>query len=286
MTRSSKKLARTLRPLAITLNTYSKCKESSRIKFQDKVACITGAGRGIGYALAEAFAREGAKVIIAEIDPETGAGAAEKLNAAFEQLDVRDPLAVTRVVQSIRDRFGLIDIWINNAGVAHKGTAVELTPEDWDADINVMLSGAFYCANQVGRIMLEQGSGNMVNIASVNGLLAQKARAPYCSAKAGLIMLTKVLAAEWAEHGVRVNAVAPGVVMTDLVQEGIDQGIVTEEAYLGRIPMGRLGTLDEVVESVLFLANDEESSYMTGEILRVDGGWTAYHLFYPFEDAF
>ena len=260
--------------------------ENSRIKFRDQVACITGAGRGIGYALAEAFTGEGAKVIIAEIDPETGAAAAEKLNATFEQLDVRDSVSVKKVVQSIMERFGRIDIWINNTGVAHKGSAVDLTPEDWDADIGVMLSGAFYCANQVGRIMLEQGSGNVVNIASVNGLLAQKARAPYCSAKAGLIMLTKVLASEWAEHGVRVNAVAPGVVMTDLVQEGIDQGIVTEEDYLGRIPMGRMGTLDEVVESVLFLANDEESSFMTGEILRVDGGWTAYHLFYPFEKAF
>ena len=96
-------------------------------------------------------------------------------------------------------------------------------------------------------------------------------------------MLTKVLASEWAEHGVRVNAVAPGVVMTDLVQEGIRKGIATEETYLGRIPMGRLGNLQEVVESVLFLANDEESSFITGEILRVDGGWTSYHFYHPFQ---
>ena len=207
------------------------------------------------------------------------------MGATYEQLDVRDSIAVKRVVESIKNRFERIDIWINNAGVAHKGAAVDLNPDEWDADIDVMLSGAFYCANQVGKIMLEQGSGNMINIASVNGLLAQKTRAPYCSAKAGLIMLTKVLASEWAEHGVRVNAVAPGVVMTDLVQEGIDQGMVTEEAYLGRIPMGRLGKLQEVVESVLFLANDDESSFMTGEILRVDGGWTSYHFHYPFESG-
>ena len=257
--------------------------EGIRIKFQGKVTCITGAGKGIGFSLAEAFAKEGSTVIIAEIDPEIGKKAAKELGVIYEQLDVRNPIAVKKVVESIRDRFERIDIWINNAGVAHKGTVVDLDPTEWDTDIDVMLNGAFYCANQVGKIMLEQGSGNMINIASVNGLLAQKARASYCSAKAGLIMLTKVLASEWAEHGVRVNAVAPGVVMTDLVQEGIRKGIATEKTYLGRIPMGRLGNLQEVVESVLFLANDEESSFITGEILRVDGGWTSYHFYHPFQ---
>lgn len=255
------------------------------MRFKDQVVVITGAGRGIGFALAERFAQEGAQVVIAEIDTETGAAAAAKLKGTFEQLDVRDAKAVARVVSSIQAKHGRIDVWVNNAGIAHKGMAVDVEPEDWDADIGVMLSGAFYCAHHVGKIMLEQGHGAMVNVASVNGLFAQKARAPYCSAKAGLIMLTKVLASEWGERGVRVNAVAPGVVMTDLVQEGIDQGIVTEQAYLSRIPMGRLGNLNEVVEAVTFLASSE-ASFVTGEVLRVDGGWTAYHLFYPFETAF
>lgn len=125
----------------------------------------------------------------------------------------------------------------------------------------------------------------MVNIASVNGLFAQKARAPYCSAKAGLIMLTKVLASEWGAQGVRVNAVAPGIFMTELVQQGIDQGIVKKETYFSRIPMGRMGEMNELIEAVKFLAGDE-ASFVTGEVLRVDGGWTAYHLFYPFEEAF
>jgi NAD(P)-dependent dehydrogenase (short-subunit alcohol dehydrogenase family) len=249
------------------------------------VVVITGAGRGIGYALAERFANEGAKVVIAEIDAQAGAAAASRLNGTFEALDVSDSKAVARAVQSIIERHGRIDVWVNNAGIAHKGHAVDLEPEDWDADIGVMLSGAFYCARYVGKVMIEQGSGSMVNIASVNGLFAQKGRAPYCSAKAGLIMLTKVLASEWAEHGIRVNAVAPGVVMTDLVQQGIDQGIVTEQTYISRIPMGRLGELNEVVEAVTFLASDE-ASFVTGEAMRVDGGWTAYHLFYPFETAF
>ncbi|MBC7809624.1 MAG: SDR family oxidoreductase [Burkholderiales bacterium] len=255
------------------------------LRFQDQVVVITGAGRGIGYALAERFAGEGAKVVIAELNVELGAAAAQKLGAHYEQLDVSKSAEVARVVDAIVERFGRIDVWVNNAGIAHKGYAVDLAPEDWDADISVLLSGPFYCAQRVGQVMIKQGKGSVVNISSVNGLFAQKGRGPYSSAKAGLIMLTKVLASEWAEHGVRVNAVAPGVVMTELVQQGIDQGLVTEQTYHSRIPMGRMGTLDEVSEAVLFLASDE-ASYVTGDVLRVDGGWTAYHLFYPFEEAF
>jgi NAD(P)-dependent dehydrogenase (short-subunit alcohol dehydrogenase family) len=255
------------------------------MRFQDQVVVITGAGRGIGYALAERFAAEGAKVVIAEIDAESGAQAAQTLGCTFEPLDVRDAEAVAQVVDNVMARFGQIDVWINNAGVAHKGLAVDLAPSDWDADIGVMLSGAYYSAKYAGKVLIEQKRGCMINMASVNGLSAQKGRAPYCAAKAGLIMLTKVLASEWGEHGVRVNAIAPGVVMTELVQQGIDQGVVSEQTYLSRIPMGRFGELNEVVEAALFLAGDE-ASFVTGEVLRVDGGWTAYHLFYPYEKAF
>src|SRR5215207_57 len=249
------------------------------MRFEQQVVVITGAGRGIGYALAERFQAEGAQVVIAEKDAARGQEAAQRLGAQAVTLDVANAADVERVVQEIAAQHSRIDVWVNNAGVAHKGLAVDLTPEDWDADIGVMLSGPFYCARSVGKVMIEQGRGAMVNVASVNGLFAQKARAPYSSAKAGLIMLTKVLASEWAEYGVRVNAVAPGVVMTELVQQGIDQGLVTEQTYHSRIPMGRMGTLDEVAEAVLFLASDE-ASYVTGDVLRVDGGWTAYHLFY------
>jgi NAD(P)-dependent dehydrogenase (short-subunit alcohol dehydrogenase family) len=254
-------------------------------RFQNQVVVITGAGRGIGYALAERFSAEGGRVVIAEKNAELGAEAAKKLGAAFESLDVSSAEQVKRVVDTVAEKFGRIDVWINNAGIAHKGLAVDLEPADWDADIGVMLSGPFYCAHYAAKVMIAQKSGSIVNVASVNGLFAQKARAPYSSAKAGLVMLTKVLASELAEHGIRVNAVAPGVVMTDLVREGIEQGMVTEQAYLSRIPMGRLGELNEVVEAVTFLAGDE-ASFVTGEVLRVDGGWTGYHLFYPFETAF
>ena len=255
------------------------------MRFENKVVVITGAGRGIGYALAERFAAEGATVVIAEIDTERGNAAAERLGAQFVRTDVSDHESVRRAVDAVVSRHGRIDVWINNAGVAHKAPAVDLDVAGWEADIGVMLSGTFYCAKYAGQVMIAQGSGCMVNVSSVNGLFAQKARAGYCSAKAGINMLTKVLASEWGEHGIRVNAVAPGVVMTDLVQQGIDQGIVTEEQYRGRIPMGHLGELNDVVEAALFLASDE-ASFITGEIMRVDGGWTAYHLFYPFDEAF
>ena len=142
------------------------------MKFENQVVCITGAGRGLGFGMAETFAAEGAHVVIAEIDAETGAAAAEKLNGTFHQLDVSDAAQVKEVVTQIATEQGQIDVWINNAGVAHKGPAVDLTPDDWDADIGVMLSGAFYCANQVGRVMIEQGGGSMINMASVNGLFA------------------------------------------------------------------------------------------------------------------
>ncbi len=255
------------------------------MSYTDQVVVVTGAARGIGFALAERYAAEGARVVLLDINSELGATSADRLNAVFYPLDVRDSAAVERVVQAIDSQFGRIDIWINNAGVAHKGLVVDLTPDDWNADIGVMLSGPFYCARAVGKVMIRQRSGIVVNVASVNGLLAQKARAPYCSAKAGLIMLTKVLACEWAEYGIRVNAIAPGVVMTDLVQQGIDQGLVTEQTYISRIPMGRMAEMNEIVEAVLFLTGDE-STFMTGEVMRVDGGWTSYHLFYPYETAF
>ena len=255
------------------------------MRFDQQLVVVTGGGRGIGFALARAFRAEGARVVIAEIDASRGRDAAQSLGAHFLHTDVSDHQSVRQAVDAIIADHGRIDVWINNAGVAHKSPVVDLDVDGWEADIGVMLSGTFYCAKYAGQVLIKQGSGCMVNVSSVNGLLAQKARAGYCAAKAGINMLTKVLASEWGEHGIRVNAVAPGVVMTDLVEEGINQGIVTEEQYLGRIPMGELGELNDVVEAVLFLASDE-ASFVTGEVLRVDGGWTAYHLFYPFDEAF
>jgi len=233
--------------------------------------------------MARRFAGSGDRVVLTDVDQGAGRTAAEALmrqgaQATFLRLDVRDPVMVDEVVGAIHASHGGIDVWVNNAGIARKGPAETLPDEDWDQSIGVMLSGAFHCARSAGRVMLERGSGVIVNIASVNGFYAIEGRVAYSVAKAGLVMLTQALGIEWAARGVRVVGVAPGVVMTDLVAEGIAAGTASVDVYERRTPMRRLGEIDEVAEAVMFLASDE-ASYIVGETLRVDGGWTAYQLF-------
>lgn len=248
-----------------------------------RTVVITGAARGLGLGMARRFGESGDHVVLTDIDQEAGVAAAEGLTgqgarATFLALDVRDPAMVDEVVGAIRANHGGIDVWVNNAGIARKGPAETLADDDWDQSIGVMLSGAFHCARSAGRVMLEQGSGVIVNIASVNGYHAIEGRVAYSVAKAGLVMLTQALGIEWAARGVRVVGVAPGVVMTDLVAAGIAAGTASVGVYERRTPMRRLGEVDEVAEAVVFLASDE-ASYIVGETLRVDGGWTAYQLF-------
>lgn len=248
-----------------------------------RTVVVTGAARGLGLGMARRFAASGDRVVLTDIDHETGVAAAEALaaegvRASFHALDVRDPVMVDQVVGAIRASHGTIDVWVNNAGIARKGPAETLAIEDWDESISVMLSGAFHCARSAGRVMLGQRSGVIVNIASVNGYHAIEGRVAYSVAKAGLVMLTQALGIEWAPRGVRVVGVAPGVVMTDLVASGIADGTALIEVYERRTPMQRLGDVDEVAEAVMFLAS-YEASYIVGETLRVDGGWTAYQLF-------
>ena len=251
--------------------------------FSGKVVVITGAGRGLGLGMARRFGQEGAHVVIAELDPGTGKSAATVLQAegfqvSFEPLDVRDPdQSVALVDRLVQDR-GHIDVWVNNAGVAYKAPAESISISAWDECIAVMLSGAFYCSQAVGQQMLEQGSGVIVNIASVGGIQHIEGRVAYSVPKAGLIMLTQALGIEWAKRGVRVVGIAPGVVMTEMVQKGIDEGTASIDAYLRRTPMRRLGSIEEIAEAVLFLASDQ-ASYIVGEVMRVDGGWAAYQLF-------
>lgn len=248
-----------------------------------RTVVITGAARGLGLGMARRFADAGDRVVLTDIDTQAGAAAAAELaghggQVTFQALDVRDPTMVDAMVGAIRASHGAIDVWINNAGIARKGPAETLALEDWDQSIAVMLSGAFHCARSAGRVMLEQGRGVIVNIASVNGYQAIEGRVAYSVAKAGLVMLTQALGIEWAARGVRVVGVAPGVVMTELVSQGIGAGTASVAAYERRTPMGRLGEVDEVAEAVVFLASDD-ASYIVGETLRVDGGWTAYQLF-------
>jgi NAD(P)-dependent dehydrogenase (short-subunit alcohol dehydrogenase family) len=254
-----------------------------KMSFKDKVVVITGAGRGLGYGMARRFGQEGAYVVIAELDPALGQRAVESLraegvSAAYEPLDVRDPAQSAALVEKLAGKYGHIDVWVNNAGIANKGPAESLPIQAWDDSIAVMLSGAFYCSQAAGRQMLTQGFGVIINVASTGGLQYIEGRVAYSVPKAGLIMLTQALGIEWARRGVRVVGIAPGVVMTEMVQKGIDEGVANMDAYQRRTPMRRLGTVEEVAEAVLFLAS-EQASYIVGEVMRVDGGWTAYQMF-------
>jgi NAD(P)-dependent dehydrogenase (short-subunit alcohol dehydrogenase family) len=254
-----------------------------KMSFQNKVVVITGAGRGLGYGMAQRFGQAGACVILAEIDPNLGQQAAVALRAqgicaAYEPLDVRDPAQSTALVEKLAGQYGHVDVWVNNAGVAFIAPAEQISLQEWDDSIAVMLSGAFYCSQAAGRQMLDQGSGVIVNIASVSGIQYIEGRVAYSVPKAALIMLTQALGIEWSKRGVRVVGVAPGVVMTEMVQKSLDEGSGSLDAYQHRTPMRRLGTVDEVAEAVLFLAS-EQATYITGEVMRVDGGWAAYQMF-------
>lgn len=248
--------------------------------FSGKTVVITGAGRGLGLGMARRFGQAGGHVVIAEINPETGRQATETLrheglSASFEALDVRDPAQSVALVEKVTNERKRIDVWVNNAGVAYKGLAETMRHEEWEESLAVMLSGAFYCAQAVGRHMLAHGNGVIVNVASIAAYQFVEGRVAYSVPKAGLVMLTEALGIEWAKRGVRVVGIAPGVVMTEMVQKGIAAGAASVEAYERRTPMHRLGTVEEIAEAVLYLASDE-ASYVVGETMRVDGGWVAY----------
>jgi 3-oxoacyl-[acyl-carrier protein] reductase len=248
-----------------------------------RVVVVTGAARGLGLGMIRRFAADGDVVVVTDIDGDAGRSAVDDLRragatATFMELDVRDQARIEAVVGELVTEHGRIDVWVNNAGIARKGPAESLSRADWDDSLAVMLSGAFYCSQAVGREMLARGSGVIINVASVNGYFPIEGRVAYSVAKAGLVMLTEALGIEWAARGVRVVGVAPGVVMTDLVAQGIAAGTASIEVYERRTPMRRLGQIDEVAEAVVFLASGA-ASYIVGETLRVDGGWTAYQLF-------
>jgi len=233
--------------------------------------------------MARRFSQAGAHAVIADVDRDAGTNAAaalraDGLEASFAPLDVRDAQQSLALADRLVQERGRMDVWVNNAGVEHNGPAETLSLSDWDDTQNVMVSGTFLCSQAAGRHMLARGRGVIVNVASVNAFQAIEGRVAYCTAKAAIVMLTQALGIEWAGRGVRVVAVAPGVVRTDLARRIIAEGWASEELYERRTPMHRLGTVEEIAEAVLFLASDQ-AAYITAETLRVDGGWVAYQLF-------
>jgi NAD(P)-dependent dehydrogenase (short-subunit alcohol dehydrogenase family) len=251
--------------------------------FKDQVVVITGSARGLGFGMARRFGEDGARVVITDLNIAGGEQAAallrqDGLQAIFAPLDVRDPAQSVALVDRLVAEFGHIDVLVNNAGVAYKGHAETLPLEQFDEAVSVMLSGAFYCSQAAGRQMLAQGRGVIINVASTGGYQYIEGRVAYSVPKAGLVMLTQALGVEWARRGVRVVGIAPGVVMTEMVQKGLDEGTARLDLYERRTPMRRLGTVEEIAEAVFWLASNE-AAYVVAETLRVDGGWTAYQLF-------
>lgn len=239
-------------------------------RFEGKVALVTGAGAGIGRAVTLRLAQEGAQILavsrgrnVEEVAAEAGAGVVP------HQGDVGIPDDVEAMVAACRERFGRIDVLCNNAGISHGGTPIhEIDLELWDRIMTVNLRGAFNVMKHTLRVMMEQGSGAIVNMSSVGGKRPSPGSAAYIVGKAGLDMLTKQAALEYVSYGIRVNAVAPGMIFTPLV-EASAPGVIDFKKSI--TPMKRLGTVEEVAALTAFLASDE-ASYITGAIYSIDGG--------------
>jgi len=250
------------------------------MKLKNKVAVVTGASKGIGKAVALAFAREGASVVPASRTPAALEDVVREIRAAGGEasavsVDVRSVDSINALVKKAVDRYGRLDLLVNNAGITMGGPSEDLAPEDWRAALETDLFGVFYACQAAARVMIPQGGGNIINISSVNGILAAPRRAAYCASKAAVNELTKVLAIEWADRKIRVNAIAPGYVRTELVEDVIHKGAISLEAILKRTPQGRNGEVGDIASLAVYMAGDE-SSYMTGSIVNIDGGWLAY----------
>jgi NAD(P)-dependent dehydrogenase (short-subunit alcohol dehydrogenase family) len=246
-----------------------------QFSLNSKVAIVTGSTRGIGRAIAEGLASAGAAVVVNGRSAESVKTAVDAIpNSLGVVADVSKAADVDELIQKTADKFGRIDILINNAGISPYFKPAETLKEaEWDEIIAVNLKGVFLCCEAVGRVMIPQKSGRIINISSIGGQVALPRLLAYCAAKGAVDQITRVLAVEWAPHHILVNSISPGWVESDLTK-GLKENPTRREALTRQIPLGRLGKPDEIVGAAIYLCSDA-ASYVTGATLSIDGGWLA-----------
>jgi NAD(P)-dependent dehydrogenase (short-subunit alcohol dehydrogenase family) len=243
-----------------------------------RVAAVTGAAQGIGKRTAEVLAERGYSLALSDLrsSGETMRAASVAGAEVLECVgDISDDSVVARFAGMVKERWGRVDVLVNNAGISMIAPAESLSGEDYRKVLEINLVAPFLLAKAFGALMLEQKSGSIVNVASVAGLVAVADRAAYNASKHGLIGLTRMLAAEWGGRGVRVNAVCPGWVKTEMDVADQAGGSYTDADITGRVPMGRFASPDDIAKAIAFLADPQESGFINGHALAVDGGWTA-----------
>jgi NAD(P)-dependent dehydrogenase (short-subunit alcohol dehydrogenase family) len=251
------------------------------MKLAEKVAIVTGGTQGIGLACAERLIREGARVMLVDIKPE-GQQAAQQLGdaARFFAADVSLKADVDAMIAATLQQFGRIDILVNNAGVTHAADFLDLSEEDFDRVLRINLKSMFLCGQAAARVMVKQGSGSIINMSSVNSELAIPNQVPYVVSKGGVNQLTRVMALNLAPHGIRVNGIGPGTILTELAKKAVLASPEARHTILSRTPLGRCGEPEEVASIAAFLASDD-ASYMTGQTIFADGGRMALNYTVP-----
>lgn len=249
-----------------------------RFALTDRVAIVTGGGRGIGRAMALAFAEAGADVVVTARTTEQIEGVAKEIQALGRRglaltADVAMIEDIDAIVRRTVEAFGKIDILVNNAGISPYYTRAEkITPEMWDTLMAVNLRGLFFCCQAVGKVMIEQRRGNIINMASIDAVIGAPKLVAYAASKGGAVQITRTLALEWAQHNIRVNAIAPGFVATEFTR-GMRENERLRQMLIDMHPIGRLAEAEDIVGAALYLASDA-SSFVTGSVLMVDGGAT------------
>lgn len=241
---------------------------------------ITGGAKGIGFSTAQAFLRQGARVALLDMDATALESAVAELKSAggdamAVQASVTDADAVERAFAQVEHAWGRIDVLVNNAGVSANKPTLDVTVDEWRRAVDINLTGVFLCAQAAGRRMVPAGSGSIINLASMYGVVAAPDRAAYCATKGAVVLLTETLAVEWGPLGVRVNALAPGYVETDLVRDLAARGRLDPERLKQRTPLRRMAQPAEMADLAVFLAS-RHAAYITGHTLVADGGWSRY----------